>query len=383
MLQHTQGTGGTKKAVLSSFALCALMLTGCAGTGTGRLQPPQIVFNNLDSGVYQQFQARVKPYSNISESLYRLGRYQQRSGKHVQAVESFRKVLELQPDDSKALNALGASYDALGKCSEAQKYYSKALQYKPDVAYIYNNLGYSYLLCGNIDLAVSHLKRAAELDTSSRRIANNLYMAELKTYGLAQTPASQPASPPVHIPYGIEPTNRQAAQVAHMPTEAASQTHITIQPPVVVEISTTVKKPVPAAAETALMTKDLPREPEKKQPGLPEISMKGSIEIANGNGIRGMAQKSALFLRELGLPVNRITNAAHFNHASSTIYYQHGYAEYAYFLADLLPGKQLVKPQPGIAAGTSTVQVVLGKDMQPDALDHAAAKVADNHLAAQ
>ena len=50
-----------------------------------------------------------------------------------------------------------------------------------------------------------------------------------------------------------------------------------------------------------------------------------AIEISNGNGVTGMAGRSAEYLRGYGFNVGRITNAENFRFQESIIYYRDGY----------------------------------------------------------
>jgi tetratricopeptide (TPR) repeat protein len=61
------------------------------------------------------------------------------------------------------------------------------------------------------------------------------------------------------------------------------------------------------------------------------------IEISNGNGINGAARKMAAYLRGKGFPVNHLTNADHFNHKATRIFFGKGQLSNAQELFDILP----------------------------------------------
>jgi hypothetical protein len=89
------------------------------------------------------------------------------------------------------------------------------------------------------------------------------------------------------------------------------------------------------------------------------------IEVSNGNGTTGMARKVRDYLKTRGLEVSRLTNANHFNHRVSKIYYQEGYEEAASHLAGQLPavdGMEETKPfdRPHIK-----IKLLIGKDLVP------------------
>ena len=89
----------------------------------------------------------------------------------------------------------------------------------------------------------------------------------------------------------------------------------------------------------------------------------GPIEIANGNGVTGLASRSAQYLRTHGFTIGRIINAPHFNHGISTIYYQEGYHELAKALAAKVPGTQVIEQQKIPGQAGNGVRLLLGKDM--------------------
>lgn len=363
MLRRKQSRRRNTCATAIALTLCIMVFTGCAAVDKSRLQPPQIMFNNTNREGYQRLLREVKPYTNLPDSFYRLGRYYQRSGKHVQAIESFKKMLEIQPDAAKAFNAIGVSYDVLGDCTKAQKAYSKALRYQPDLTYVHNNLGYSYLICGEIDLAITHLKKAAELDAGSSRIANNLFIAESKATGLARNFSFQKQCPPVQVP--LNSAFPKIRTVWMDSKEKPANTHINIQEPIVIQ------------------SKSMKTNIDQDHTAESIITSRCSIEIANGNGVNGMAQKSAGYLRRIGLQIQKITNAVHFNYTDSIIYYKNGHEESAYFLSELLPGHQQVKQQDADAEITTDIKVVLGKNMNPYMFDNFKVSSLYNQLISQ
>jgi hypothetical protein len=89
------------------------------------------------------------------------------------------------------------------------------------------------------------------------------------------------------------------------------------------------------------------------------------IEIANGNGVTGMAACVKHFLKRQGLPVIRATNADHFGYAQTKVYYSEGYLQQAWSVAKAIPGHQIFKKSNNIGTQNIVIKVVLGKDMKP------------------
>jgi len=91
-----------------------------------------------------------------------------------------------------------------------------------------------------------------------------------------------------------------------------------------------------------------------------------SIEVSNGNGVNGMARRVSQHLKDKGLPVSRITNADHFNHRRTMIYYRDGYQEAAVQVADQIPGLQKMEEQKKFDRHQINIKVVIGKDIFSD-----------------
>ena len=74
------------------------------------------------------------------EAVVTLGRLQMEELKHVQAIESFQRAIELQRDHSEAHNFLGAVYRTLGRFDEALQATEQAIKYGPKNISAYANL---------------------------------------------------------------------------------------------------------------------------------------------------------------------------------------------------------------------------------------------------
>lgn len=85
------------------------------------------------------------------------------------------------------------------------------------------------------------------------------------------------------------------------------------------------------------------------------------IEVANGNGVSGMARVVAGFLHKAGEPQARLTNQKPFQVTSSQVQYRSGYREQAQSLASALPGQPAIAQSSNLR-GDITVRVLLGKD---------------------
>jgi hypothetical protein len=86
----------------------------------------------------------------------------------------------------------------------------------------------------------------------------------------------------------------------------------------------------------------------------------GSVEVSNGNGYEGMARLMSRYYAGLGQQIAHITNARHFNHASTVIYYRAGKREVAEGLRASLPVAAALRETTDIR---TDVRVVLGRDI--------------------
>ncbi|NVD37969.1 tetratricopeptide repeat protein [Ensifer sp. HO-A22] len=91
------------------------------------------------------------------------------------AEPSFRKALELNPDQPQVLNYLGYSWvDMNINLEEGLDMIRKAVELKPDDGYIVDSLGWAYFRMNRFDDAVVELEKAAELMAGDPTINDHL-----------------------------------------------------------------------------------------------------------------------------------------------------------------------------------------------------------------
>ena len=91
------------------------------------------------------------------------------------AEPSFKKALELNPDQPQVLNYLGYSWvDMNINLEEGLDMIRKAVELKPDDGYIVDSLGWAYFRMNRFDDAVTELERAAELMAGDPTINDHL-----------------------------------------------------------------------------------------------------------------------------------------------------------------------------------------------------------------
>ena len=351
----------------------------------------------------EQFFSQVRKSQGNPESHYLLGSYFQERGRHQEAIEEFQKVLLIDPNYVKAYNGIGVSYDLSGDSLKAVEAYQKAIKINPKLDYLLNNLGYSYLLQDHVDEAISAFKKAIALNHHEIRYHNNLGLAFAKKsqFELAFSEFEK-AGDEAEAHYNIaqlyyeksryhEAKNHYANALRLNPKSTMMRTGLEVvnalarifQPSspeadrgVLVEpespmmdlehLETYCKVQM---ATQILRTANLTREEEappsqgKEKKHLNSIKETG-IEISNGNGVNRMARRVGHYLKERGLSVVRLTNANHFKHQNTKIFYREGYDEAADHVGEQLPACQGTEVKQ-LDRQNIKVKVLIGKDLVP------------------
>jgi len=352
-----------------------------------------------------RFFSQVRPSQGNPDSHYLLGCYYQERGSHREAIEEFQKVLHIDPNYVKAYNGMGVSYDLSKESSKAIEVYQKALKINPRLDYVLNNLGYSYMLQGHIDEAISAFEKAIALNHKEARYHNNLGLAFAQKdqfelafsefvkaedeseahYNIARlyyergryheardhyakALGRNPQSTMIRT--GVEVVNALARIFQPSSHEAGSEALVEPESPAIdfqhidtycrAQIATHILRTANLEREETLLSS---QRAERRQ--LSSVSMKETgIEISNGNGVNRMARRVGNYLKERGLSVVRLTNANHFRHRETKIYYREGYDEAADYIGEQMPLSQGTEVKKLDRANVK-VKVLIGKDLVP------------------
>ena len=106
-----------------------------------------------------------------------LGFYLSGKGKTAEAMENYRKSLEIKPDYEDALNNVGFALAGRKRHAEAIGYYERALRVKPDHAEVHNNLGNALAETGKIEEAIKHYEMVLKQVPDHADAHNNLGIA--------------------------------------------------------------------------------------------------------------------------------------------------------------------------------------------------------------
>jgi Tfp pilus assembly protein PilF len=111
-----------------------------------------LAFTSIGHAISQK-PYNAEKYFKDGVSLYEAGQYQQ-------AIEAYKKAVQLDPESADANYNLGMSYSSLGQYKEAIEAYKRAIRIKPDYEAAYYNLGHAYSNLKQYDNSVKAFRDA-------------------------------------------------------------------------------------------------------------------------------------------------------------------------------------------------------------------------------
>jgi Flp pilus assembly protein TadD/4-amino-4-deoxy-L-arabinose transferase-like glycosyltransferase len=115
-----------------------------------------------------------------------LGRASAAQGRLEEAVEEYRRAVELHPGYAKALNSMGLALDELGREDEALSAFLEAAESDSDLASARNNIGNLLMRRGDLEGAARWFEEAIELDSLTYQAYMNLAMIRAQQGDLAE-----------------------------------------------------------------------------------------------------------------------------------------------------------------------------------------------------
>lgn len=276
---------------------------------------------------------RAEHAMNRTDALYQTGRYYQGQIRYGEAIAAYQQVLLANPDHVDAHNALAVIHANLGQYEQAERHFKEALSSAVDAGYLYNNLGYAYLLQGRDAEALAALEKAKSLSPDNERVAVNLSVAAFRVgeqMAVAQSLIS------------AAPGGQRESQAGER-----SPPHEADSPPLFGQAGSPVDS-LRASSSIQEVTSGNPRLVR--------------LEVANGNGIRGMARQTARWLSLQGFPAARLTNQKPYRQSVTEIQYASGLEREAIRLSTTLPGHAVLVEAASLQRGVQ-VRVVIGRDL--------------------
>jgi tetratricopeptide (TPR) repeat protein len=116
-------------------------------------------------------------HKKTAEEYFLEGNQDYQKGKFEEAIEAYKKAIEVEPDSYGAYNNMGSAYAELGKFEKAIKVCKKAIKIKPDKDQAYYNMGGAYAELGKFEKALEVCKKAIEVKPDSYEAYNNMGVA--------------------------------------------------------------------------------------------------------------------------------------------------------------------------------------------------------------
>lgn len=124
------------------------------------------------SGVCSQGGSGASPNGDEVQRLYRSGIAQVRSGHIDEAIDTFKKGLEIAPQDRVLLNATGAAYSTQGDLETAHRYFIRSLKTDSGFVPAKQNLGITLFSLGHYAEAEDQFKSLQRLVGQAHTVAN-------------------------------------------------------------------------------------------------------------------------------------------------------------------------------------------------------------------
>ena len=344
----------------------------------------------------------IKPVTAINannkpEAFYQTGRYYQGQNRYDQAIEAYQKALAIDDKFVEARNGLGVIFSRQGKYNEAIETFKLAIQQSPNAAHLYSNMGYAYYLQGQYAGAVAALVQATSLDPKNQHALNNLGLAYAKvgqpadamqTFSKAALQQSLPIAAadniattsvsevPVSAVAPATPLPSPAKEIAVVVSAdevvlALPKDRGIIRPAAMsvpmIESSTKLVQLEPHVSELQMQQYKPASVPLFDTPALASNSdnahgAKLRLEVANGNGVAGLAGKVRQFLSNQGYVTSHLTNQKPFQVRMTQIQYREGYESEAQLLQASMPEMAELVQRNNLRNDIG-IRVLLGRDI--------------------
>jgi protein O-mannosyl-transferase len=120
------------------------------------------------------------------EAQTNLGYFLAQQGAAEEAISHLHKALEIDPEFANAHNTLGNILNDRGESDEAIKHFRKALQTNPQFAMAHYNLGRALARRGDVESAITHYRAALKITPGDADVRNNLGLLLAKQGSLAE-----------------------------------------------------------------------------------------------------------------------------------------------------------------------------------------------------
>lgn len=166
----------TKRAETSAKRM--LLLWACIAAGGCNLfdRTTKVTeTTQLKSSTPDPSEAKEGPPPDINATTrLSAGQMLENEGNLVGAIEQYREIIKIEPNNVEAYTRLGIACNRLQRYDDALKAFMRAIEIQPDKAYLHNNLGFCYVLRGELPKAEQAFGRALALNPDYKRARMNL-----------------------------------------------------------------------------------------------------------------------------------------------------------------------------------------------------------------
>ena len=298
--------------------------------------------------------------AQTASAYYRMGKYHQDLGDTALALAAYNYAIARDPRQLDARNAAAAIHAQQGRLAQAREMLEAVTHDYPALALAYNNLGYVAYLQGDYADARAQFDKALALDGDNARARNNRALVLAGIAARARDGATSDAS--ARMPDGAAAAGGAPARAGAAPAlpggaavdaAPARLELVQLKPNVyALQVAAPTEPDAPAAVAVA---------PAAAQAPAAAASKASRVEIANGNGIDGMARRIGKLLSARGILVARLSNERPYRQRATTIEFRPGYAAQAEALKLALRGN-VALVEANIASPRADLRLVLGKD---------------------
>lgn len=153
---------------------------------TCKTQKPQQIYNNTTFSQQPYTTSNTNSHNLISNYIA-VGNNYFYNGNYNQAIENYKKAIEIAPNNAVANKNIGSCYNNIGLTlkekglsAKAIEYFEKALLINPNNENAYVNLGSTYIDIGKYDLSIENSQKAININSNSESAYINLGVAYQK-----------------------------------------------------------------------------------------------------------------------------------------------------------------------------------------------------------
>lgn len=349
------------------------------------------------------YQKALAADNGFVEARNGLGVIFSRQGQYKEAIAAFKLAIQQAPKAAHLYSNLGYAYYLQGQYADSVAALVQATSLDPNNQHALNNLGLVYAKAGNAVEAMQTFSQAATQLTVTQaatqasavesptftapvigttsvsgNITGNISSKTLTSEVASTSNASRLASLPESKPHESKPIESKPIESNSTEVLAVNIQSLTLPKELdairlaatalpVVESRTRLVPLKPHVSELQMQAYE-PITQVVPQSSVPEAladnagAAKLKLEVANGNGVAGMAGKVGQFLRSQGYAVPRLTNHKPFQVRMTQIQYRPGYLAQAQLLQASLPEAANLIKQNNMRADIG-IRLLLGKDV--------------------